>query len=250
MNLSAFMTTSWDDGHPLDHKLADLLTKYGLTGTFYIPKQAENQTMSEAQLHELARDFEIGAHTMHHTFLDSSTDLTAEREITESKSWVEDVTGKPCSMFCPPGGRFNPSHLRMIAAAGYTGARSVELLSLAEPQRNGDLLILPTTIQAYPHERQAYFRNALKRLAVKNLWSYVKLGTPTDWVGLADTLLQHVSKFGGVFHLWGHSWELQETHQWKRLEDMFVVMSRYLPTVPCVNNSELCHRTMMHVATG
>ena len=30
------VTTSWDDGNKLDLKLAALLDKYGLVGTFYI----------------------------------------------------------------------------------------------------------------------------------------------------------------------------------------------------------------------
>ena len=33
----AILTTSLDDGHPLDLKLADLLAKYCVPGTFYIP---------------------------------------------------------------------------------------------------------------------------------------------------------------------------------------------------------------------
>ena len=249
MNIRACMTTSWDDGHPLDHRLADLLTRYNLTGTFYVPKQAENVTMTEEQVKQLSQSFEIGAHTMHHTFLDTCTELTAEREIYESKTWVQDVTGKACPMFCPPGGRFDPRHLRLISAAGYTGIRTVELLSLAEPSYASGLVILPTTIQAYPHVRKAYFRNAMKRLAMKNLWGYVKRGTPTDWVALADALLQHVSQFGGVFHLWGHSWELQETNQWKRLEELLAVMSGYRATVPCVTNAELCRFATAPVTT-
>jgi hypothetical protein len=37
-----FVTTSWDDGHILDHKLASLLHDYRLRGTFYIaPKNVE-----------------------------------------------------------------------------------------------------------------------------------------------------------------------------------------------------------------
>jgi hypothetical protein len=31
-----YVTTSWDDGHKLDMKLAVLLKKYGIKGTFYI----------------------------------------------------------------------------------------------------------------------------------------------------------------------------------------------------------------------
>ena len=31
------VTTSWDDGHPLDVRLAELLSSYGVPGTFYLP---------------------------------------------------------------------------------------------------------------------------------------------------------------------------------------------------------------------
>lgn len=250
MNPRAFMTTSWDDGHPLDHRLADLLTRYHLTGTFYVPKVAENITMTEPQIRALGQSFEVGAHTMHHAFLDSCTELTAEREIYESKQWVQDTVGKPCPMFCPPGGRFGERHLRLISSAGYTGIRTVELLSLQEPQLQSGLYVLPTTIQAYPHVRAAYFRNAMKRLAIKNLWGYVKRGTPTDWVALADALLRHVSQFGGVFHVWGHSWELQETNQWTRLEDLLSVMSSHRQTVSCVTNADLVQQLMTRPAAA
>lgn len=33
----AIVTTSWDDGHPSDLKLAELLKRYDVPATFYIP---------------------------------------------------------------------------------------------------------------------------------------------------------------------------------------------------------------------
>ena len=41
---------SWDDGHPLDVRVAYLLAKYGLRGTFYIPGGAEHGTMTVNQI--------------------------------------------------------------------------------------------------------------------------------------------------------------------------------------------------------
>ena len=41
MKPSTCITTSWDDGHPLDLRVAELLAKYGLQGTFYVPMTAE-----------------------------------------------------------------------------------------------------------------------------------------------------------------------------------------------------------------
>ena len=100
------LTTSWDDGHPLDFRVADLLERHGLTGTFYIPKICQTPTMTESQLRELSQRFEIGAHTINHLFLDTIDDEKAGREIADSKTWVEQTTGKPCPLFCPPGGKF------------------------------------------------------------------------------------------------------------------------------------------------
>jgi hypothetical protein len=34
MKRVAYITTSWDDGHPLDLRVAELLAKYGLKDTF------------------------------------------------------------------------------------------------------------------------------------------------------------------------------------------------------------------------
>ena len=36
---AVFVTTSWDDGHVLDHKVANLLESYDLPGTFYVATQ-------------------------------------------------------------------------------------------------------------------------------------------------------------------------------------------------------------------
>src|SRR5437879_13418201 len=69
-----YITTSWDDGHQLDLRVAELLTKYRLHGTFYIPKAAENGTRKAAQVRELSRAFEIGAHPLHHVILTRTTD--------------------------------------------------------------------------------------------------------------------------------------------------------------------------------
>src|SRR3954465_6411974 len=109
-----YITTSWDDGHPLDLRVAELLAKYGLPGTFYVPRTSEYGTMTTAQLRELSGAFEIGAHTLQHVDLNGATAELARQEIVDSRSWIEDVTGVPCPMFCPPKGRYSSSHLEIM----------------------------------------------------------------------------------------------------------------------------------------
>src|SRR5579872_2823021 len=64
MKSPTYITTSWDDGHPLDLRVADLLARYGIAGTFYVPATTAMGTMSAAQFRELIPNFEIGAHTL------------------------------------------------------------------------------------------------------------------------------------------------------------------------------------------
>ena len=70
------VTTSWDDGHELDAKLALELDNYGLTGTFYVsPQSAEMPSQKRirgATLCDLAQRFEIGGHTLTHPCLHAS----------------------------------------------------------------------------------------------------------------------------------------------------------------------------------
>lgn len=45
---ATYITTSWDDGHPLDLRVAELLSEYHLQGTFYVPIAAEAGTITPA----------------------------------------------------------------------------------------------------------------------------------------------------------------------------------------------------------
>ena len=242
MTPDACMTTSWDDGHPLDFRVADLLESNGLRGTFYVPESASTGTMPAADVRRLSGRFEVGAHTIRHTFLDTADDVTAEREIVDSKAWVQDVTGRPCELFCPPAGKFAARDLRLIREAGYVGLRSVELLSTDWPRRTDGLLLMPTTLHAFPHGPATYLKNAIKRRSARNLWHFVKHGGASDWRHRAERMLDGVATHGGVFHLWGHSWELEQTGQWDRLTRVLEVMGRFTDRLPCLTNGEVCRR--------
>ncbi len=69
MTTTPIVTMSWDDGHPLDCKLADLLHRYGIRATFYIPRRSQLATLDERQVASLSEHFEIGGHTLDHLAL-------------------------------------------------------------------------------------------------------------------------------------------------------------------------------------
>ncbi len=235
----AIVTTSWDDGHPSDLRVADLLARYGLRGTFYVPRTCATPTMRAADVRDLAGSFEVGGHTLGHVVLTEAADEEAGREIAGSKAWLEDLTGRPCLMFCPPKGKFARRHLGMIRAAGFAGVRTVELMSLDSPRPAAGLFVMPTTVQAHPHGAGAYARNLGRRAAARNLWLLLLHGRATDWLTLTRRLLARAVRRGGVFHLWGHAWELDAAGQWGRLEDAFRLMGEFRDAAPPRTNGEL-----------
>jgi hypothetical protein len=239
MKPETFITTSWDDGHPLDLRVAELLAKYGLRGTFYVPMSAESVRMTLPQLRELSENFEVGAHTLHHIDLTAATEQHAWQEIADSRAWIENSTGQSCSMFCPPCGRFYYHHLELIRKAGFSGCRVGELLSLDYPRPKTGLKLLPTTVQAHPHRLMAYVRNVCRRVAFRNLWLYLTRGRTTDWTRLARSLLTRALECGGVFHLWGHSWEVEQSGQWQQLEEVLRFLGEHASQTPALSNGQL-----------
>jgi peptidoglycan/xylan/chitin deacetylase (PgdA/CDA1 family) len=237
---AAWITTSWDDGHPLDLRLAEMLLRNNLKATFYIPRAIPSGVMSESQVRELAQSFEIGGHTLDHLFLTTIPDPTANLQIAGCKKWVEDTTGRPCRMFCPPAGKFSDAHRAMIAEAGFDGLRSVELLSVAPPVRTAGVPEMPTSLQSYPHGRLTYVKNAVKRKSWGSLFRYVLQGAPGNWETHAERLLKSVVKHGGVFHLWGHSWEIEQTGQWDAVERVLRVTGRFAAEARTATNGQVC----------
>ncbi len=237
---NCLMTTSWDDGHPLDLRVAELLAKYGLTGTFYVPRSSQKPVMDRSQIRELSKSFEIGAHTLEHVMIDRLSDPDAREQLSGSREWVEQLTGKSCRVFCFPGGKFRNRQLGLVRQAGYEAARTVELLSTASPQCVDGLCVIPTTVQVFPHGPYAYARNTLKRFSAPGLHWPRRSVLSRDWVALAEDLLARTLERGGVFHLWGHSWEIEEHGQWPNLETFLKTMRQRRHELQGVTNSELC----------
>jgi peptidoglycan/xylan/chitin deacetylase (PgdA/CDA1 family) len=239
MRTSVTMTTSWDDGHPLDFRIAEMLERYGLTGTFYVPRRAETKVMSESQIQELSKRFEIGAHTLGHVRLENIPDAEARQQLSGSRLWIEEVTGRACRIFCFPGGKYRRSQLSLLRECGFLAARTVEMMSVAGPQKTQGVALLATTIQAHSHSLFTYLGNAGKRWRAKNLWR-VLIHHKNDWTSTAIALLNCARRKGGVFHLWGHSWEIEETGQWEALERVLAAMGECKQESRCVTNGELC----------
>jgi peptidoglycan-N-acetylglucosamine deacetylase len=236
-------TTSWDDGHPLDLRIAEYLAKYGIRGTFYVPMRNSLPTLSPPQIRELSSHFEIGAHTVNHVILTRCSRDQAWREIRESKERIEEITGNHCATLCFPSGRYNRGHVRMAAAAGFSAVRTVEFFSLDLPYRVNGMSVIPTTLQASPQPRYVHLRNAVKRMRGKALWNLTRFSRGKDWGATAKNITEHLCNRGGVFHLWGHSWEIEEQGQWSAFESVLRNLVACGQSLVPVTNSELCALT-------
>jgi peptidoglycan-N-acetylglucosamine deacetylase len=233
-------TTSWDDGTIDDLRLAELLTKYDLPATFYIARKHQYGSLSEKDTAELGRYFEIGAHTLNHVVLSSASKQLASDEIRGSKSWIEQVTGRPCQMFCFPRGKFHKRQLSVVKNAGFAGVRTVELMSLGPPAFLAGIRLMPTTIQCFPHGYSGYLRNIISRRKLGNIRNYLSVANIKNWTSQARSLLIRAHRDGGVFHLWGHAWEIEQQGLWPQLEEVFRTAAEYRSEAIYVRNGELC----------
>ncbi|MBN1563092.1 MAG: polysaccharide deacetylase family protein [Anaerolineae bacterium] len=235
-----WITTSWDDGHRLDLRLADLLDQYDLRGTFYVARDLLDERLSEAEIAGLAARHEIGAHTLTHPGLTEIDPGTARREIVDSRAWLQDVTGSAITAFCPPRGAINPAVRHLIADAGYEVARTVELYRL---DVGDDRLMLPTTINVYPFPLRPSSSIRARFQPIQRALPHVPtlrlpLWALRSWPALAIALLDRVAQIGGVWHLWGHSWEIEHHGLWADLERVLAATRRY-PDAHRVTNTEL-----------
>src|SRR5437762_91335 len=110
-------TTSWDDGHPLDMRVADLLSRYGFAGTFYQPLSNREglPVMAPSDVRRLSESFEIGSHTIDHCYLDRVDEAEARRQIAGGKDRIEQILGHQVSGFCYPGGHYTSKHRQFVA---------------------------------------------------------------------------------------------------------------------------------------
>jgi hypothetical protein len=222
----AIVTTSWDDGHPLDLGIAELLSKYGLKGTFYVPaNNNEHAVMARSELVELSSSFEIGGHTNNHVDLTGIPSSDVFKEIAAGKKVIEDTLGKKLSMFCYPRGHYNNKIKEQVRKAGFCGARSASWFHSEYPH---DFYSMHPTLHVYPHSLLVHAAHFLKEWNLSGLKDYALFDKGTcDLKSLSAKWLGRVLSKGGILHIWGHSWEIEKMGLWAELESMFSHISRY-----------------------
>ena len=216
---AAFVTTSWDDGHPLDVRLAALLAKYGVLGTFYVPvRYNQFPVMSRAQIQAVrSMGMEIGSHTVTHPKLTRLPRADALQELVGSKRHFEDMVDDEIVSFCYPEGEFNARTRSLVMEAGYKLARTTACFRI---DSDFDPFHMPVSFQFFPHSRVEYTIQTVREGNVKGLRNWATLWRMESHpVPLLELFLEHILAHGGLLHIWGHSWEIEERHLWAELED-------------------------------
>ena len=233
----AIVTTSWDDGHPLDLRLAEMLSKYDIPATFYIPvERVKRGCMNTGEIQEISRGFDIGGHTYNHVHLPLLSVRDAEREIVDSKVKLEEITGKGLTSFCYPYGEYNARITSIVKAAGFLGARTMRSLT----RRIDDPYEMGTTIYANDWWFAPYVRHSLLSRDLRLLSFMVRNNLFfKGWNDIAVGTLNFVMENGGIWHLWGHSWEIDSNDDWRKLEAVLSLVSSLAKLAIKVDNSQL-----------
>jgi len=234
---SAFVTVSVDDGHSTDLTTADLLSKFGLKATFYIPRQnPERPVVEPLQMRELSTAFDVGGHTLSHTPLPELREDGGWNEIRGCKDWLEDLLGRPATSFCYPQGKHNRQLRNLVAKAGFVGARTCQFNLNFFPR---DPFQAGVSTHAFPHSVAVQVRHALLQRNFRGLHGFVTInGMTTDWETHFRRVLDYVEINGGVAHLYLHSWEIQQRNEWDKLTRVFRDAARRKQIVP-ITNGEL-----------
>lgn len=224
MKKLVIVTTSWDDGHKLDLKLAKLLAIYNIPATFYVsPNDKEfiaSELLTKKDIKLLSNDFEIGSHTMTHQMLTNISEKVTIGEMIVSKKYLEDLVNKKISSFSYPYGKYNNKIMDMARYAGYTYARTVRQISTKYSE---DALQSNTTILAAPLTLKGWLED-IKYSLFGEVKIFPRL-LKRDWEIVAKKLFDYVLTYGGVFHLWGHSWEVEKNNEWDKLERVLEYIS-------------------------
>jgi peptidoglycan-N-acetylglucosamine deacetylase len=187
-------------------------------GTFYVPtfNREGRPVMSGAELRSLASGFEIGGHTRDHVPLTTCARDVAEQQVRDNRDFLADLLGREIPGFAYVRGKYDDATRDIVRRLGFRYARTTvnfECKPCSDPFR------LSTTIQFFPHPLGTKLRNLVRRGVSRDRVAVMaaSLGTSALSGACRECALAAASR-GRFFHLWGHSWELDEFELWGEFE--------------------------------
>jgi len=114
---------TFDDGCETDLIAATpVLREFGFNATFYLTAGFLSTPgyLNASQVRDLdAQGFQIGCHSMTHSYLSDLSEAELKREVVDAKHNIEKILGHPIEHFSCPGGRYDQRTLQMARHAGF-----------------------------------------------------------------------------------------------------------------------------------
>jgi len=218
--MCCLVTTSWDDDSLSNRKTASILNKFGILGTFYISGSDLAGSFEDERIRRMVLELyrsghEIGAHTKNHSNLTECQ--CAVTEIRDFKKELEDFLTNEVISFAYPYGKYNAESKEYVKISGFKYARSTNKWSISLPQ---DVYEAGVTTFASKH--------LVLRDRIEFICNFFPRGISRfmRWIDIAKFLFDLACEHSGVFHLYGHSWELEAQGQWDMLVELFRYMKR------------------------
>ncbi len=202
--LDKTLTLSYDDGVAQDIRLIEIMSKYGIRGTFNINSGCfgkepalEKGRMSAEQVQKLysATDNEVAIHGYKHLSLADVDSAVAARDVIEDRKCLEDMFGKIIKGMAYANGSYSDGVVEILRECGVNYARttkSTEAFTLPDQW----LTLHPTCHHKNPR---------LMELA-KNFVEF----------SVGDKYWRNYPR---MFYLWGHSYEFDNDDNWNVIEE-------------------------------
>jgi peptidoglycan-N-acetylglucosamine deacetylase len=234
-------TTSWDDGHPLDRRIAEMLDKFGFVGTFYASTGPEGRRqISDDDLAVIGATHELGVHGRTHTIFPELSRAALASEI----SWaVEDLSrfGHVGRVVAPPRGKIDAATRRFIGRLGFA-VRTGAILGSPWPAMD----TIEPTFQLYPHRRKNIIRNCAYRRRVPAPALLLALARSGGRRDRFQEMLLAAARRHRYVHVWGHAADLERLDLWPVLQSL-LRMAAQAGMAPASNSQafeQFSHRTI------
>lgn len=206
------VTFSFDDGQIFDRKLVEMFNRYGLKGTFNLNsgRMGTGPYVSATEIKSLYHGHEIASHSVSHPFLTDLSTGDLIKEILKDRETLENLCETTVTGFAYPFGMFNQQIASVLESLGIEYARTVT---------NSTFFTAPADFMEWNpgmHYRQAFSNKQIDRF-----------------------LLSDPDRDPQILYIWGHSYELEQNHEWLAMEELCKKVSAHSNIWYCTNR-ELC----------
>jgi peptidoglycan-N-acetylglucosamine deacetylase len=160
-------------------------------------------------------------------------DVQVDRELGNSRRKLEDLLGVDFTSFCYPKGRFSTRITQRARLAGYRLCRTTVDFHTGI---HFDPVRLPVSLHLFPHSSFAHHRHAVRYWNWRGLWNWhSRFGGITNVERLASRMVDGILERGGVFHLWGHSREIEKHGLWPMFDRLAAMLGGLTDVARCTN---------------